>query len=259
MAIDFPSTPTVGQQYIYNGITYVFSAQGVWTITGASFAPIDSPTFTVNPTAPTPSPGDNDTSIATTAFVAAATAGGAAWTTGDVKLTYKGVADPGWILLNEGSIGNASSGATTRANADTVALFTLMWSYSSLSMQDSAGTVVARGANAAADYAFNRRLVLPLSLGRHLAMGGNGAGLQSHPIATWVGAESYTQTEATMAGHSHATVGGDVGPSGMDSTLVVYGVQSNGSYWSTATDVHGSSQAFSIMNPATYMNVMVKL
>jgi hypothetical protein len=37
-------------------------------------APIASPAFTGNPTAPTPSPGDNDTSIATTAFVTAAIA-----------------------------------------------------------------------------------------------------------------------------------------------------------------------------------------
>jgi hypothetical protein len=40
-------------------------------------APLASPAFTGNPTAPTPSVGDNDTSIATTAFVTAAvTAGG---------------------------------------------------------------------------------------------------------------------------------------------------------------------------------------
>jgi uracil-DNA glycosylase len=43
-----------------------------------SRAPLASPTFTGDPKAPTPSPGDNDTSIATTAFVAAAiTAAGA--------------------------------------------------------------------------------------------------------------------------------------------------------------------------------------
>jgi len=30
MAIDFPVSPTVGQQYIYQVATYVFSAQGVW-------------------------------------------------------------------------------------------------------------------------------------------------------------------------------------------------------------------------------------
>lgn len=35
-------------------------------------APINSPTFTGDPKAPTPTPGDNDTSLATTAFVAAA-------------------------------------------------------------------------------------------------------------------------------------------------------------------------------------------
>jgi hypothetical protein len=35
-------------------------------------APLLSPVFTGNPTAPTPTAGDNDTSIATTAFVAAA-------------------------------------------------------------------------------------------------------------------------------------------------------------------------------------------
>lgn len=37
-------------------------------------APIASPAFTGNPTAPTPAPGDNDTSIATSAFVTAAVA-----------------------------------------------------------------------------------------------------------------------------------------------------------------------------------------
>ena len=36
------------------------------------YALLDSPVFTGDPTAPTPDPGDNDTSIATTAFVAAA-------------------------------------------------------------------------------------------------------------------------------------------------------------------------------------------
>lgn len=38
-------------------------------IASATYAPIDSPTLTGNPKAPTPSLGDNDTSIATSAFV----------------------------------------------------------------------------------------------------------------------------------------------------------------------------------------------
>lgn len=40
----------------------------------AALAPLASPAFTGNPTAPTPAPGDADTSVATTAFVAAALA-----------------------------------------------------------------------------------------------------------------------------------------------------------------------------------------
>jgi hypothetical protein len=41
----------------------------------SGYAPIASPNFTGNPTAPTPAPGDNDTTLATTAFVAAALGG----------------------------------------------------------------------------------------------------------------------------------------------------------------------------------------
>lgn len=42
--------------------------------TDTSLAPLASPVLTGNPTAPTPAPGDNDTSIATTAFVTGAIA-----------------------------------------------------------------------------------------------------------------------------------------------------------------------------------------
>ena len=31
MPIDFPGSPTVGQQYTYGGITYTYTAQGVWS------------------------------------------------------------------------------------------------------------------------------------------------------------------------------------------------------------------------------------
>ena len=41
-----------------------------------------------------------------------------AFTTGDVKQTFKTIADPGWVMMNDGSIGDGSSGATTRANPD---------------------------------------------------------------------------------------------------------------------------------------------
>jgi hypothetical protein len=61
------ATPTLPRQAVSK--SYVDGAVG-----GTAYAPIDSPPFTGNPTAPTPAPGDADTSIATTAFVAAAVA-----------------------------------------------------------------------------------------------------------------------------------------------------------------------------------------
>jgi hypothetical protein len=54
---------------------YYYTLAGTW-LRGIAYAPVNSPTFTGDPKAPTPSPGDNDTSIATTAFVTAAVAAG---------------------------------------------------------------------------------------------------------------------------------------------------------------------------------------
>jgi hypothetical protein len=47
---------------------------GAWGNAASGDAPLNSPAFTGNPTAPTPATADNDTSIATTAFVKAAIA-----------------------------------------------------------------------------------------------------------------------------------------------------------------------------------------
>ncbi len=131
------------------------------------------------------------------------------FSTGDAKLTMKTVADPGWLIVNDGSIGNAASGATTRANADTLDLFTLAWTvYSNTEVptQDAAGTPVARGASAAADFAANRRLVLPKALGRAIAIGGAGAGLTARAHGAIAGNETHTltQAETPLKAHGHS-------------------------------------------------------
>jgi hypothetical protein len=54
------------------GTSMLFSRQDHIHPTDTSRAPVNSPTFTGDPKAPTPTAGDNDTSIATTAFVSAA-------------------------------------------------------------------------------------------------------------------------------------------------------------------------------------------
>lgn len=68
---------------------------------------------------------------------------------------------PGWIEVKGGTIGNAASGATLRANADTQNLFTMLWNdwdNSMLPIQTSAGAASVRGASAAADFAAGKRL-----------------------------------------------------------------------------------------------------
>ncbi|GIL41415.1 hypothetical protein [Roseiterribacter gracilis] len=63
----------------FNGRTGTVTLTSGDVTTGLGFvpAPINSPAFTGTPTAPTPSPGDNSTNIATTAFVQNATASAA--------------------------------------------------------------------------------------------------------------------------------------------------------------------------------------
>ena len=77
--------------------------------------------------------------------------------TGTVKEYWGLTAPTGYVFPNGTSIGDASSGATQRANADTLALFTLLWNsvpQSTLPMQNSSGVVTARGASAAAECAW---------------------------------------------------------------------------------------------------------
>lgn len=82
--------------------------------------------------------------------------------TGDIKYGLYSSAPAGWVKANGGTVGNASSGAT-RANADTSALFAVLWAMDATDspILTSAGAASTRGANAAADYAANKRLTLP--------------------------------------------------------------------------------------------------
>ena len=132
----------------------------------------------------------------------------AAFSTGDVKLTFKTTADPGWVMMNDGSVGNASSGATTLASATTQALFTLFYNNcadADVPIQTAAGAATTRAAQgtAAAAFAASCRLVLPKALGRALAGAGTGAGMTARPLGSAAGAETHTQTGAELLQHNH--------------------------------------------------------
>lgn len=78
--------------------------------------------------------------------------------TGFTRWDYGSGPLPGYVRLNRLTIGNAGSGATERANADTEALYAYLYSRLSDALCPVSG---GRGANAAADYAAGKTLQLP--------------------------------------------------------------------------------------------------
>jgi hypothetical protein len=201
-------------------------------------------------TATTQAANDSSTKVATTAFVA-----GAVFTTGDVKLTLKTAADSGWVLMDDKTIGNASSAATGRANADTVALFTLLWT-NTADAQCAVST--GRGANAAADYAANKTIALPKTLGRALATYGSGSGLTARALALATGVETHPLVIGEMAAHAHDVSFTVSNTPGGTAQVDANGAGVIASITSTSTSV-GSGTAHQNMQPTIFLNVMVKL
>ena len=163
----------------------------------------------------------------------------------------------GWVIMNDGTIGNAASGATTRANADTAALFTRLWTNISNTW---APVSSGRGASAAADFAANKTLTLPRALGRALAGSGAGSGLTARALGEFLGEETHllTSGESGLREHQHimwrygASIGGGsvevLVPSGTDT--LTGGVYGGGL---------GALSAHNNMSPETFMNFAIKL
>lgn len=90
--------------------------------------------------------------------------------TGDMMMwAFNTIRTGGWVWMNGTTIGDGTSGATGRANADTLALFTMLWTdYSNtvLPIQDSSGAASVRGISAAADFGAHKRLPVPDYRGR---------------------------------------------------------------------------------------------
>ena len=186
--------------------------------------------------------------------------------TGVVK-DYIGTNAPsGYVLLSGRTIGDASSGATERANADTSALFTLLWD----SMANTEAAVSGgRGASAAADFAAHKTITLPDARGRVIAgkdnMGGTtasrltsgGSGITGTTLGTSGGAESVTLTAAQsgLPSHTHsytAALANDAAGAG-NGNAVASASTTGAAGPSSASSAHSSTQ------PTLVLNKIIKL
>lgn len=123
--------------------------------------------------------------------------------TGDVMWQLRGGTRPGWVRLNGRTMGNASSGATERANDDTEDLYTYLWN----NLDNSVAPVIGgRGATASADFAANKAITLPSMQGRAPLglddMGGAAANVLqvAATINTTSGSNTATVSNATGLG-----------------------------------------------------------
>lgn len=177
----------------------------------------------------------------------------------------------GWVLMDDGTIGNASSGATTRANADTEDLFTELWN----SCADSECPVSSgRGASAAADFAANKTIQLPQIVDALIAAAGSGAGLTSRSLAVQTGADDITIAEDEVPSHTHTLYGHNTTVSGSPVRQVArYGLANSSAgnlsmntyiddetVTTSGTGLPNDPQdTFSVQQPSVRLNAMIKL
>ncbi len=181
--------------------------------------------------------------------------------TGAIRSGYYPVTPRGWVAMNDGSIGNAGSGATNRANQDTFQLYKTLWD----GVSDTYAPVsTGRGASAVADFIAGKTLTLPLALGRALAQLGTATGVSG--ATNWVlgqntGEQTHAITVPEMPAHTHPTP--NPGTQFYAYITSGAGALAGGINFilnqANETGSTGGSTAMSLMQPTTFTNFIIKL
>jgi hypothetical protein len=158
--------------------------------------------------------------------------------TGDIKFRPTAEILPGWIIANATNIGNASSGATQRANADTFALYAWHWNnFSNTQCPVSGG----RGATALADFNANKTITVlsmrgTAMMGMDTMQGGTTNLLNNVPITS-----GSTTTPGSLIGENlHTLIASQIPP------LPVTAASGNIINGSTATGNVGAGGTFTV-------------
>ncbi len=188
-------------------------------------------------------------------FIVSESRGSSDAITGDVKTSFNN-AQPGWVVMQNGSIGNASSGATARANADTQDLFILLWNR----VPNAYAPVPAgRGASALADFNANKTLVLTPATGRVLCNIGSAGGLPQFTLGQYLGDYVHWQEEAEVGRHRHPY---DILAVDDSTPINNVGIKAGHPHQTYFYDTHFSksqSKAFSLLQPILCLEFYIKL
>jgi hypothetical protein len=182
------------------------------------------------------------------------------WSTGDVKFSISTTPASGWLIMDDQTIGDPSSGAVNQS-ADYMALFSVLFqsvgdSYAPI--YDSAGTARNRAYysnNWNTAWTAHARLKLVSVLGRALAVAGSGAGLTGRALGQYGGEEFHTLNTGELASHNHNVVGyGDFSSPGQNG----FGGSAPTNF-NLGTSFQGGNAAHNTIQPTTWLCAHIKL
>lgn len=185
--------------------------------------------------------------------------------TGFITSGYDLTAPPGFLLMDDLTIGSATSGATSNggigASSNSFPLYCWLWNNVSNPSSNAWCPVSGGiGTSAVSDFLLNKPLQLQRILGRALASAGSGSGLTARTLGQFLGEETHVLTIGELATHSHTPVapatgfrvkGGGV-PTLDETGGVLESIQG-------ATGTTGSNTPHNNMQPTSFVNFYIKL
>lgn len=187
--------------------------------------------------------------------------------TGDLKLTVRTTALPGWLMCNGQTIGPALSAAHHQGDAYKE-LFKLIWAATAAKPENaqilnSGGAPVDRGTDADEDWEALRRLPLPDPRQRGISIAGNKDGLTERKLLDAYGAEQVTleTTQMPEAGITLPVYNANGQGGGGGFPRLAYVLNGEGDYSVAEHTFEGgeeSGEPVDILGPSMAFNLMIK-
>jgi hypothetical protein len=158
----------------------------------------------------------------------------------------------GWVIMDDGTIGDATSGASTRANADCQNLFVFLWN----NVSDFGAPVSGgRGVNALADWNAHKNIKVLSTSNRSIINAADTA----NDLGAIIGQSEVSLSEDQLAKHLHKYLQRYSSGFGDDLQVgsSIYTFYQNDTNPNTTSI--GNNSPISILPPSVYMNSFIKL